>query len=84
MSIVGPRPALFNQSDLIAMRTKCQVSCLIPGITGFAQVKGRDHLDLPSKVRFDALYLHASSFKTDLELIFETIKQIIRPRGIMH
>lgn len=84
MSVVGPRPALFNQSNLIEMRTKCGVHTIRPGLTGWAQVNGRDELPLPEKVRLDADYVRQQSFSFDLKVILLTILKVIRRDGIVH
>lgn len=84
MSFVGPRPALFNQDDLIALRTKHGVHKLMPGLTGWAQVNGRDELPIPKKVRLDIEYLQNSSFCFDLKILLLTLVKIIRKDGISH
>jgi len=84
LSFVGPRPALFNQSDLVALRTERGVHVLVPGLTGWAQVNGRDELPLPAKVQFDYEYLQRRSFKFDLYIIFKTAFKVIRGEGILH
>ena len=84
MSWVGPRPALFNQDDLIAMRTAANVHTLPPGLTGWAQVNGRDELPIPDKVALDIEYLHRKSLIFDLHIIFLTIYKVIRKDGILH
>ncbi|HWW11591.1 MAG TPA: sugar transferase [Brevundimonas sp.] len=84
MSIVGPRPALFNQDDLIALRTEHGVHTLRPGLTGWAQVNGRDELPIPDKVRLDAEYLNNRSFAMDLKTIWMTIGKVLRARDISH
>ena len=84
MSIVGPRPALFNQDDLIAMRTEHGVHRLRPGLTGWAQVNGRDELPIPDKVRLDAEYLQNRSFSMDLRTIWMTLGRVLRARDISH
>jgi O-antigen biosynthesis protein WbqP len=73
MSIVGPRPALFNQEDLISLRTEKGIHCLPPGLTGWAQINGRDELPIPVKVEFDEHYLLHRSFWIDLKIIFLTV-----------
>lgn len=84
MSLVGPRPALFNQDDLIALRTAAGVHRLRPGLTGWAQVNGRDDLPIPEKVRLDEAYLHRRSFGLDLAIIARTATAIISGRGVRH
>lgn len=84
MSIVGPRPALFNQDDLIALRTEHGVHRLRPGLTGWAQVNGRDELPIPEKVRLDVEYLQNRSFALDLKTIWLTVGKVIRAKDISH
>jgi O-antigen biosynthesis protein WbqP len=84
MSFVGPRPALFNQDDLIALRTKHGVDSLLPGLTGWAQINGRDELPIPQKVRLDVEYLQQQSFGRDLKIIFLTFLKVVRKDGITH
>lgn len=84
MSIVGPRPALFNQDDLIGLRTEHGVHKLRPGLTGWAQVNGRDELPIPDKVRLDAEYLNNRSFAMDLKTIWMTVGKVLRARDISH
>jgi O-antigen biosynthesis protein WbqP len=84
LSLVGPRPALFNQDDLIALRTKSGVHELVPGISGWAQVNGRDELQIPIKVQFDYEYLQRRSFKFDLQIIGMTLVKVVRGEGIKH
>ena len=84
MSFVGPRPALFNQQDLIDLRTKMGVHVLIPGLTGWAQINGRDELPIPQKVVLDVEYLHRKSFWFDLRIIFLTALKVICRDGIVH
>lgn len=84
MSIVGPRPALFNQEDLIALRTQKGVHLLTPGLTGWAQINGRDELPIPLKVEFDEDYLRNRSFALDLKIIFLTILKVGRSTGVSH
>ncbi len=73
MTLVGPRPALANQDDLVALRTACGVDALVPGITGWAQVNGRDELSIPDKVRLDAEYLGLRSFRMDMIILGLTL-----------
>jgi O-antigen biosynthesis protein WbqP len=84
MSFVGPRPALFNQDDLIALRTKYGVDKLTPGLTGWAQINGRDELPIPEKVKLDVEYLNNQSLHTDLKIIGLTFLKVIRREGIKH
>jgi O-antigen biosynthesis protein WbqP len=84
MSLVGPRPALHNQADLIAARRQCGVDRLRPGITGWAQVNGRDELPIPVKVEFDRQYLLQQSFTFDLKIILLTALQVVRRKGVSH
>jgi O-antigen biosynthesis protein WbqP len=84
MSLVGPRPALFNQDDLVALRTAAGVEQLRPGVTGWAQVNGRDELPIPVKVRLDAEYLQRRSFGLDLKIIALTVARAFGGRGVSH
>ena len=84
MSFVGPRPALFNQDDLVALRTKNGVHVLTPGLTGWAQINGRDELPIPVKVEFDAYYLKHRSFLLDLKILFMTLFKVLRREGVAH
>ncbi len=84
MSIVGPRPALFNQDDLVALRTAKGVHMLTPGLTGWAQVNGRDELPIPVKVEFDEYYLKNHSFILDMKIIFQTAVKVVRREGVTH
>lgn len=84
MSFVGPRPALFNQDDLIALRTEHGVHKLVPGLTGWAQVNGRDELPIPEKVRLDVEYLHRRSIRFDLYILWRTVLNVLRRDGISH
>jgi O-antigen biosynthesis protein WbqP len=84
MSLVGPRPALFNQHDLIAQRTELGVHVLRPGITGWAQINGRDDLAVPDKVRFDAHYLQSQSLAFDLLILMRTAVKVFRREGVAH
>jgi O-antigen biosynthesis protein WbqP len=84
MSIVGPRPALFNQADLIALRTQAGVHTLVPGLTGWAQVNGRDELPIPEKVAFDVQYLQYQSLWFDLKIMGLTALKVIRREGVTH
>ncbi|MFZ1199270.1 MAG: sugar transferase, partial [Desulfobacterales bacterium] len=84
MSFVGPRPALFNQDDLIELRTGKGVHILTPGVTGWAQVNGRDDLPIPVKVAFDEYYLRHRSFAFDLKILYRTISSVLHSRGVRH
>lgn len=84
MSFVGPRPALFNQEDLIALRTQQGVHELVPGLTGWAQVNGRDELPIPEKVKLDAEYLRRQSFWFDLRILWLTFVKVLRREGVAH
>ena len=84
MSFVGPRPALFNQNDLMELRTKKDIHTLIPGVTGWAQVNGRDDLPIPTKVSFDEYYLKHHSFVFDFYIILLTVIKVIKREGIQH
>ena len=82
MSFVGPRPALFNQEDLIALRTQKGVHQLIPGITGWAQINGRDDIPIPVKVEYDEYYLKNQSFFFDLKILWNTFFKVIIKEGV--
>lgn len=84
MSFVGPRPALFNQDDLIALRTECGVHELVPGLTGWAQINGRDELPIPEKVKLDVEYLRRQSFWFDIRILWLTFVKVIRRDGVSH
>lgn len=84
MSFVGPRPALHNQHDLVALRTECGVHRLVPGLTGWAQVNGRDELSIPDKVALDAAYLKRQSLAFDIRILWLTFLQVVRRRGVSH
>lgn len=84
MSFVGPRPALFNQEDLIALRTQQGVHALVPGLTGWAQVNGRDELSIPDKVALDAEYLRRRSLWLDIRIIALTFLKVARSEGVSH
>ena len=84
MSFVGPRPALFNQHDLIALRTEKGVHRLIPGITGWAQINGRDDLPIPVKVEYDVYYLEHRSLMFDSKILFLTLFKVLRSEGVKH
>jgi O-antigen biosynthesis protein WbqP len=84
MSLVGPRPALFNQDDLVALRTAEGVEALRPGVTGWAQINGRDELPIPVKVGLDAEYLRRRSFAFDLKIVALTVAGVLARRGVTH
>ena len=84
MSFVGPRPALFNQYDLIALRTECGVDALVPGLTGWAQVNGRDALSVADKVQFDLQYLQRRSFTMDMKILYMTFIKVIHRAEVSH
>ena len=84
MSFVGPRPALFNQDDLIALRTQAGVDALVPGLTGWAQINGRDDLPIPVKVQFDIEYLKKRSFWFDIKIIWMTFIKVLRRDNVDH
>ena len=84
MSFVGPRPALYNQDDLIALRTEKGVDKLLPGITGWAQVNGRDELSIPDKVVLDIEYLNRQSFWFDIKILWMTFLKVINRDGVSH
>jgi O-antigen biosynthesis protein WbqP len=84
MSFVGPRPALFNQDDLIKLRTEKEISKLQPGITGWAQINGRDDIPIPIKVLYDEYYMKNQSFFFDLKILWKTFFQVIKKEGVTH
>lgn len=84
MSFVGPRPALFNQKDLIKMRTKAGISLLCPGLTGWAQVNGRDELNLKEKVNLEIEYIQRVSFIFDLKILWMTFFKVVEKRWVSH
>ena len=84
MSVVGPRPALFNQDDLVELRTAAGVEKLPPGLTGWAQVNGRDELPIPEKVTLDVEYLKRKSFLFDLKIIFLTVVKVLHRQDVAH
>jgi O-antigen biosynthesis protein WbqP len=84
MSFVGPRPALFNQYDLIELRTRHHVDTLLPGLTGWAQINGRDELSIPDKVKLDVEYLERQSWLFDLKILFLTFVKVERREGVTH
>ena len=84
MSFVGPRPALFNQHDLIELRTQQGVHTLVPGLTGWAQVNGRDELPIPDKVKLDVEYLQRQSLWFDIRILWLTFVKVLRRDGVSH
>jgi O-antigen biosynthesis protein WbqP len=84
ISVVGPRPALFNQDDLRELRTKKGIHLLKPGLTGWAQINGRDELPIPVKVEFDEYYLRHHSFFFDIKIIFMTLVKVVMGEGVRH
>jgi O-antigen biosynthesis protein WbqP len=84
MSFVGPRPALFNQEDLIALRTQYGLHVLTPGLTGWAQINGRDELPIPEKVELDREYLQRRSMWFDLQILWLTVVKVLRRDGVSH
>jgi O-antigen biosynthesis protein WbqP len=84
MSFVGPRPALYNQDDLIVLRTEKGVDKLLPGITGWAQVNGRDELSIPDKVALDVEYLNRQSFWFDMKILWMTFLKVVNRDGVSH
>lgn len=84
MSLVGPRPALFNQNDLITLRNERGIHKLTPGLTGWAQINGRDELPIPVKVEFDEYYMKHQSFLLDLKILWMTFLKVLKKEGINH
>ena len=84
MSFVGPRPALFNQHDLIKLRTEKGIHMLVPGLTGWAQINGRDELPIPVKVEFDEYYKDHQGFCFDLNILFRTLLKVLKKEGVSH
>ena len=84
MSFVGPRPALFNQDDLIALRTEAEVDKLVPGLTGWAQVNGRDELPIPQKVALDVEYMQRQSLLFDIKILWMTALKVLKRDGVSH
>ena len=84
MSFVGPRPALYNQDDLIALRTQAEVHLLQPGLTGWAQVNGRDELPIPDKVKLDVQYKQRQSMRFDVYILWLTVLKVIKRDGVSH
>ncbi|KPK87146.1 MAG: hypothetical protein AMJ94_17430 [Deltaproteobacteria bacterium SM23_61] len=84
MSFIGPRPALYNQDDLVELRTKKGVHRLVPGVTGWAQVNGRDELPIPVKVEYEEYYMNHKSMTLDLKIAWMTLVNVLRKKGIQH
>jgi O-antigen biosynthesis protein WbqP len=84
MSFVGPRPALFNQDDLVVLRTEKGIHKLLPGLTGWAQVNGRDELPIPQKVAIEVEYLQQQSFLFDLKILWMTFLKVVQRAGVIH
>jgi O-antigen biosynthesis protein WbqP len=84
MTFVGPRPALFNQDDLVNLRTEYGVNVLVPGLTGWAQINGRDELPIPEKVQFDREYLRRRSLAFDIAIIGRTVFKALVQQGVHH
>ena len=84
LSFVGPRPALYNQDDLVALRNELGVQRLVPGLTGWAQIHGRDELPIPAKVELDAYYLRNRNFILDLKILLWTPLKVLRGEGVSH
>ncbi|OGW39375.1 MAG: capsular biosynthesis protein [Nitrospirae bacterium GWC2_56_14] len=84
MSFVGPRPALFNQDDLVELRTRKGIHRLVPGLTGWAQINGRDELPIPLKVEYDEYYLKNRSLLLDLKILVMTFSKVLRREGVTH
>ncbi len=84
MSLVGPRPALYNQDDLIILRTKKGIHKIVPGVTGWAQVNGRDTITIPKKLKYDEYYMKNQSFLFDMKILVMTSKNVIKREGVSH
>lgn len=84
MSLVGPRPALYNQDDLIELRTSRGLQNIVPGVTGWAQINGRDIISIPAKVEYDEYYMHHQSFSLDLKILWVTFLKVIKKENIQH
>lgn len=84
MSFVGPRPALFNQDDLVALRTSYNIDKIKPGLTGWAQINGRDELPIPEKVKLDTEYLERQSFWFDIKILVLTFQKVLKKDGVTH
>jgi len=84
MSFVGPRPALFNQDDLVKLRSDKGVDKVVPGLTGWAQINGRDELPIPEKVKMDTEYIERQSFMFDLKILWLTFLKVVKKDGVSH
>ncbi len=84
MSFVGPRPALFNQNDLVELRTRYDIHTLTPGVTGLAQINGRDELSIPEKVELDRQYLLKRSTMLDIKILWDTLTKVLKSEGVRH
>ena len=84
MTFVGPRPALFNQNDLIALRSKNGIDKLLPGVTGWAQINGRDEISIQHKVRLDEEYINYQSFWFDMKILWLTFVKVVKKDGVSH
>jgi len=84
MSLVGPRPALHNQDDLVALRTEKNIHTLVPGVTGWAQINGRDELSIPDKATLDEYYLKNQSFWLDVAILWRTVFKVAKKEGVAH
>ena len=84
MSFIGPRPALYNQDDLVELRSERGIHRLVPGVTGWAQVNGRDDIPIPLKVEYDEYYMNNKSIILDLKIVWMTVVNVLRKRGIKH
>jgi len=84
MSVVGPRPALYNQDDLVALRTDAGIQELLPGLTGWAQINGRDELPIPEKVKLDVEYMRRQSFWFDMKIIGLTVLRVLKGQDVCH
>ena len=84
MTFIGPRPALYNQDDLIDLRAKAGVNRLVPGVTGWAQVNGRDELSIPNKVKMDIYYLENHSLWLDIKILFMTVVKVFKTEGVSY
>ena len=84
MSFVGPRPALYNQDDLIVLRSESGVEKLLPGVTGWAQINGRDEVSIPEKVRLDVEYMHHQSLWFDIKILYITFLKVVKRTGVTH
>lgn len=84
MNFVGPRPALYNQDDLILLRTQCGVHKLVPGLTGWSQIRGRDELPIPEKVKTDVEYLKRQSLGFDIYILWQTVVKVLSREGVSH